>query len=116
MEYRILLLTDEYEPPPDPHTYAAAFRTRWSQGDPGILYALLDALAEQGIPYRGEVESNPRWALVWADRNVRIKIHNQDNGTGVVRLSAPPSEFTPDEWQQMCHAAAAHESTTQLGE
>lgn len=102
MEYRILLLSDEYVPPPDYHTYAAAFRKRWSQGDPGLLYTLLDALAEQEIPYRGEVESNPRWALVWAQRNVRIKVHNQDNGTGVVSLSAPPAEFTPDEWQQLC--------------
>ena len=102
MEYRILLLSDEYEPPSDFHTHAAAFRKRWSQGDPGLLYAVLDALSAQGIPYQGEVESNPRWALVWADRNVRIKIHNQDNGTGVVRMSAPPSDFTPDEWQQTC--------------
>ena len=103
MEYRILLLNDQYEPPPDYHKYAAAFRKRWKQSEPALLYAVLDALAAQGMPYRGEVESNPRWALVWAERNVRIKIENQDNGTGVVRMSAPPSEFTPDEWQQMCH-------------
>ncbi|MDA8016612.1 MAG: tetratricopeptide repeat protein [Thermoanaerobaculia bacterium] len=102
MEYRILLLSDEYEPPADYHSFAGAFRKRWSQSDPSLLYAVLDALAEQGVPYHGEVESNPRWALLWADRSVRIKVHNQDNGTGVVRLSAPPSAFTPDEWQQMC--------------
>lgn len=103
MEYRLLLLTDDYQPPSDHRTHAAAFRSRWNQREPELLYALLDALAEQGMPYRGEVESNPRWALVWADRDVRIKIYNQDNGTGVIRMSAPESNFTADEWQKTCH-------------
>lgn len=34
---------------------------------------------------------------MWAD--MRIKVHNQANGTGVVSLSAPPGRFTAQDWQ-----------------
>lgn len=100
MEYRILLHTDAYRPPPDHHREAAAFRQKYSQKDNQLLYAVLGALRELEIAYDPAIEATARWALIWADDGLRIKVANQENETGVVRLSAPPDSFSDDEWQR----------------
>lgn len=101
LEYRVLLNTDEHTPPADHRTAAAAFRERYDPRTNRLLYALLDSLRQLGIPYEAEIESNARWALVWSDTGLRLKVHNQESGTGVIRASAPPDRFTREEWQRM---------------
>lgn len=96
-EYHRLLITDSYVPPPDHHTAAAAFQSSYRRGDPQLVYAVLDALQEHGLGYDPQVEATEDWALIWGD--LRIKIYNQANGNGVVRLSAPADRFTPDTWR-----------------
>lgn len=99
LEYRVLLNTDSYQPPPTHHQVAAAFGARYESRENRLLYAVLQALREIDVAYDPEVESNARWALVWGNE-LRVKIYNQENGTGVVSLSAPPSRFSEDEWQR----------------
>lgn len=109
LDYKVLLNTDLYSPPPDAHQVAAAFRVPYRVGDNKLLYAVLDALKRLGEDYDPKIEANPRWALVWSA--MRIKIYNQDDGTGVVSVSAPASSFSSDEWHQRSQALfrAVHE-------
>lgn len=98
LDYKVLLNTDIYTPPEGAHQVAAAFRVPYRQRDNRLLYAVLDALQRMGESYDPKVEANPRWALIWGE--MRIKITNQNDGTGVVSLSAPAGSFTSDEWHQ----------------
>ncbi len=102
LDYKVLLNTDLYTPAPGDHQVAAAFKVPYRQSDNKLLYAVLDALKELGEPYEPKIEANPRWALIWG--KMRIKVSNQSNGTGVVSLSAPASEFSPDEWHRRSQA------------
>ena len=103
LDYRVLLNTDVYTPPDGHHTAAAAFRERYDRGSNRLLYAVLDGLRQIGVSYEPEVESNARWALVWSDTGMRIKVFTQDSGTGVVSASAAPEAFTSGEWQRLTH-------------
>ncbi|MEM7586383.1 MAG: tetratricopeptide repeat protein [Acidobacteriota bacterium] len=109
LDYKVLLNTDVYTPPADAHQVAAGFRVPYSQRDNKLLYAVLDALTRLGEPYDPKIEANPRWALIWAE--MRIKLSNQGDGTGVVSLSAPAERFTADVWHQRSQALfrAIHE-------
>lgn len=100
LEYRVLLNTDEYVPPADHHQVAAAFQVPYENRENRLLYAVLEALREQQLSYEPEVESNARWALIWGD-GLRVKVYSQENGTGVVSLSAAPSHFPANEWQRV---------------
>ncbi len=102
LDYKVLLNTDLYNPPTGAHQVAAGFRVAYRQDDNRLLYAVLDALKRLGEPYEAKIEANPRWALIWAE--MRIKISNQDDGTGVVSLSAPVNSFSKDEWHQRSQA------------
>ncbi len=102
LDYKVMLNTDVYTPPAGAHQVAAAFKVPYRQGDNKLLYAVLDALKQLGEPYDPQVEANPRWALVWAQ--MRIKVTNQGDGTGVVSLSAPADRFTSDEWHRRSQA------------
>ena len=102
LDYKVLLNTDEYTPPPRDHQVAAAFRVAYRQRDNRLLYAVLDALKQLGEPYEPKIEANPRWALIWGD--MRIKVTNQSDGNGVVQLSAPAERFTSDEWHRRSQA------------
>ena len=99
LEYRVLLNTDEYRPPEGSHQAQAAFRKRYDQADGELLYAVLESLRALGLEYDPEVEAAARWAIVWGD--FRIKLRNQENGTGVVSLSAPRERYTPDEFRRL---------------
>ncbi|MEM1178667.1 MAG: tetratricopeptide repeat protein [Acidobacteriota bacterium] len=99
MDYRVLLHSDLYSPPAGHRTAAAAFKTPYDQKEPALLYAVLEALQEVSFAYDPEVESTARWALIWGDK-ARIKVHTQDNGTGVVSMSGPPDATTASEWQR----------------
>ncbi|MEM7351452.1 MAG: tetratricopeptide repeat protein [Acidobacteriota bacterium] len=96
LDYKVLLNTDVYQPPADAHQVAAAYRVPYRQKDNRLLYAVLESLQQMGETYDPKIEANARWALIWAD--MRIKLTNQSDGTGVVSLSAPSGDFTPDEW------------------
>lgn len=97
-EYRKLLRTDTYKPPEDALTAAAAFAVPYERQDPKLVYAVLEALKAHEIHYDPWIEATDAWALVWAP--MRIKIFTQENGTGVVSLSAPPDAFAEDDWQR----------------
>lgn len=97
--YRQLLTTDAYVPPAGAHTAAAAFKNPYKREEPDLVYAVLDALRSHGIEYDPAVEANDEWALIWSPR-MRIKLFTQNNGTGVVKVSAPADRFTPEEWQR----------------
>lgn len=97
--YERLIATDSYRPPADAHTAAAAFAVPYDVDDTRLLYAVLGALRSLQIPYDPQIEATRNWALVWAD--LRIKVSNQSNGTGVVRLSAPADRYTADSWQRV---------------
>ncbi len=99
LEYRVLLNTDNYQPPPGSHQVEAAFRQPYNQQDGELLYAVLEALRSLGISYDPEVEAAAKWAIVWGD--LRIKLRNQANGTGVVALSAAPSRYSADEFHRL---------------
>jgi len=94
-----LLRTDVYTPPPGAHTRAAAFRVPYETESYRLLYALLDALDSLEVPYDPSVETTAGWALVWTE-DMRIKVHNQAGGTGVVSLSAPADRFTDAAWDR----------------
>ena len=98
LRFQALLAADTYVPPPGAHTRAAAFRVPYDPKDNRLLFAVVEALNRLGVPYEPSVETTAGWALIWAD--MRIKVHNQANGTGVVSLSAPAERFTADEWQR----------------
>ena len=98
-EYDRLVVSDLYQPPADAFTAAAAFKVRYDVQDNRLLYAVLGALRSLQIEYDPAIESTERWALVWAD--LRIKVTNQSNGTGVVHLSAPADRYTTDSWQRV---------------
>ncbi len=102
LDYKVLLNTDAYAVPPGAHQVAAAFEVPYRQSDGKLLYAVLDALKQLGEVYDPKIEANPRWALIWAE--MRIKVSNQGNGTGVVSLSAPAGRFTSDEWHRRSQA------------
>ena len=110
LDYKVLLNTDFYTPPAGAHQVAAAFRVPYTQSDNKLLYAVLDSLQRLGEPYDRKVEANPRWALIWAE--MRIKVTNQSDGTGVVSLSAPKDRFAADEWHRRSQALfrAIHET------
>ncbi len=102
LDYKVMLNTDAYTPPAGAHQVAAAFPVPYKQSDNKLLYAVLDALKQLGEPYDPGVEANPRWALIWAE--MRIKVTNQGDGTGVVSLSALAETFTSDEWHRRSQA------------
>lgn len=97
--YTRLITSDTYRLPADAHTAAAAFGVPYRRADNRLLYAVLEALRGLDITYDPQIETNERWALVWSD--LRIKVSNQDNGTGVVRLSAPADRYTSDAWERV---------------
>lgn len=96
--FQELLDSDRYTPSAGAHTRSAAFKTPYDVKNNRLLYAVLEALDELGMSYDPAVETTSRWALVRSE--MRIKIHNQGNGTGVVSLSAPAESFTADAWQR----------------
>lgn len=98
LEYRVLLFTDNYQPPADHYKTAAAFKQSYSQQNDKLVRAALEGLRRSGLRYEQEVEATARWVIVWGD--LRMKIANQENGTGVISLSAPKSRFTPELWSQ----------------
>jgi len=98
VEYRRLLTTDSYQLPPGGHTRAAAFTLAYDHNNPELVYVVLDALKQDRLRYDPSIEATDFWALIWTD-DFRIKIYNQNDGTGVVSLSAPPERFTPEAWQ-----------------
>jgi tetratricopeptide (TPR) repeat protein len=101
-QYTALLNSDAYQPPPGAHSVSAAFDTPYSRENPRLLYAVLDAMKELGERYDPKVEATQDWALIWAE--MRIKVWNQGNGTGVVSLTAPSERFTADQWHQRSQA------------
>lgn len=105
LDYKVLLNTDLYVVPAGAHQVAAAFKVPYRQSDNRLLYAVLDALKQLGEVYDPKIEANARWALIWA--RMRIKVTNQSDGTGVVRLSAPANRFTADEWHRRSQALFA---------
>ena len=101
--YQQLLNTDAYVLPPNAHTVAAAFRVPYDQKTNRLVYAVLEALRRQKIRYDPNVEATAGWALIWGEQ-LRIKVSNQSNGTGVVRLSAPAEQFSKDAWHRQSQA------------
>ncbi|MEM6794715.1 MAG: tetratricopeptide repeat protein [Acidobacteriota bacterium] len=99
LDYRVLLHSDDYRPPADHRRAAAAFKAKYDQKDPKLLYALMDSLREVGLEFDPEIETTARWALLWGSA-MRIKVSTQSNGTGVVTLTAPPSSYTAQNWQR----------------
>ena len=102
LDYKVLLNTDLYAVPAGARQVAAAFKVPYRQSDNKLLYAVLDALQQLGEVYDPKVEANARWALIWAE--MRIKVTNQSDGTGVVSLSAPAGRFTPDDLHRRSQA------------
>ncbi len=98
-DYDRLVVTDLYRPPADAFTAAAAFNVPYDVQDNRLLYAVLGALRGLKIDYDPQIEATENWALVWAD--LRVKVSNQSNGTGVVHLSAPADRYTTDSWQRV---------------
>ncbi len=105
LDFKVLLNTDLYTVPAGAHQVAAAFEVPYRQSDNRLLYAVLDALKQLGEVYDPKIEANARWALIWAE--MRIKVTNQSDGTGVVRLSAATDRFTADDWHRRSQALFA---------
>ncbi len=97
--YVQLINTDSYSPPVGAHTSATAFGIPYDRSDNRLLYAVLEALQGLKIAYDPQIETTDHWALVWSD--LRIKVSNQSNGNGVVRLSAPADRYTAESWQKV---------------
>lgn len=95
--FQRLLRSDGYQPPEGYHRAATAFHTPYDTKDNKLLYAVLEALKNEGVTYDPAVEATPRWALVFGD--IRVKVANQADGTGIVSLSAAPDRYTEDSWQ-----------------
>lgn len=96
--YRELLSTDVYTPPPGYRTASAAFSLPYRRDDPELVYIVLDALKHHGHYYDPAVETTEKWAIIWGE--MRVKVFTQEDGHGVVSLSAPPDRFTAGEWEE----------------
>ena len=108
--YTLLINTDSYTPPGGAHTAATAFGVPYDRRDNRLLYAVLEAMQRLKITYDPQIETTDTWALVWSD--LRIKVSNQSNGNGVVRLSAPAERYTAESWQDVTQRlfTAIHEA------
>lgn len=102
-EYRRLLATDVYEPPAGAHSAAAAFREPYRRKDPKLVYAVLDALKSQSLPYEPAIEATEEWALIWSPE-MRIKVSNQHDGSGVVSITAPREDISKDQFEARTQA------------
>jgi tetratricopeptide (TPR) repeat protein len=101
-EYQRLLATDLFVPAPGSLLARRAFSTPYSDSDPRIVNAIIDALGRLRVPFDRRVEVTPDWALVWAD--VRIKVRREGPERCVVEVSAPPASFTPQAFEKRVEA------------
>ena len=97
--YAELLRTDGWTPPPGTHQTAAAFSMPYVRTDPKLLYAVLEALRRIGRAYEPAVEANEGWGLVWAE-DLRIKVYNQPDRSGVVNLTADPASMSASDFER----------------
>lgn len=96
--FQDLLLNDTYRPPEGNYMAARSFEVPFSGADKRLLRAVVDALQIAGQPFDRRVEVTPGWALIWAE--FRIKVSDDDEGKGLVQISAPPESFSPTQWRQ----------------
>lgn len=114
-EFQRLMSTDRYQPPADAHQVQAAFPTPYALTDRRLIDAVTDALRTNDVTFEPTIEATERWALIWGD--LRVKVTNQDGGTGVVALSAPAERYSAEDWhrqsQQLFKAIQAHLRTAE---
>ena len=96
-QYLQLLATDTYTHPPGAYAAALKYELPFNGEDANLLEAVVDALQFSGRPFDHRIEVTDNWALLWSD--IRIKVVSTSDGYSEVQLSAPPSRFTPTEWQ-----------------
>lgn len=98
-EFRGLLNTDTYHPPPGAYSASQVYDSPYDGGNGQILNALLDALQEKKIPFDSRIEVTPMWALIWGQ--ARIKLQAVDNGHTRVEITAAPGRMTPTQWRDL---------------
>ena len=101
--FRQLMNTDSYQLPADAHQVAAAFRHRYDRQDTVLVHAVTAALTQNQVTYDRTIEATDAWALIWGD-GLRVKISNQGDGNGTVRLSASSDQFTQEDWHRLSQA------------
>lgn len=95
--FQQLLSTDTYRMPQGSYQRSITVETTFAGTDSVLLRAVLDALQFSKQPFDRRVEVTDDWALIWGE--MRIKLANTAAGKGQIQLSAPASQFTPDQWQ-----------------
>lgn len=98
-DFQRLLETDTYVPPPSALTASAAFADPYDSADRLLIDAVLEALAASRLRHDPTVEVTPNWALIWGD--VRIKMSNQGDGTGIVSISAPAARYAAASFERL---------------
>lgn len=96
--FRRLLNTDVHVPPTDALRASAGFPDPYDSQDRLLLNATLAALREERIPHEPTIEAADHWALIWGV--VRIKIASQDDGTGVISVTAPAGRMAAAEFHR----------------
>jgi len=97
-EFRRLMATDAWRPPPGYYVASRTYETPYQGGKGDLLKAVLDTLQIESLPFDPRVEVTSDWALIWGE--VRIKVTHGPEDRGKVELSAAPDRFTPAEWRQ----------------
>jgi len=98
-EFQGLLNTDSYRPPEGAYEANQTYAAPYEGGSGPILNATLDAMQESKIPFDSNIEVTPMWALIWGQ--ARIKLQAVDDSHTQVRISAPPSSMTPEQWRSL---------------
>ncbi|RMH20783.1 MAG: hypothetical protein D6696_07435 [Acidobacteria bacterium] len=100
--FRRLMNTDFYRLPAGSHHVAAAFSVPYDRRDGVLLDAVTEALRRQHVPFDPTIEATDGWALIWGE--LRIKLSNQPNGTGMISLTAPADRLTASEFHRRTQA------------
>ncbi len=96
--FRLLLNTDTYLPPKDALRASAGFPDPYDSQDRILLNATLVALRDERIPHEPTIEAGEQWALIWGA--MRIKVASQDDGTGIVSITAPAGRMPAAEFHR----------------
>jgi tetratricopeptide (TPR) repeat protein len=96
--FAALLETDIYRPPPGAYQARRAYPVPYAAEDTRLLGAVIDGLRIAGVPADPQVEVASGWALLWGE--LRVKVSTDEQGAGIVEVTAPAERMTPAQWQE----------------
>lgn len=98
LRFQKLLNTDTFVPPPGSYQASERYEAAYGGGRGPLLGAVIDAMQRGRLTFSPRIEVTPDWALIFGE--VRVKV-SEVQGQGLVQVTAPPSSFTPGQWQEL---------------